>query len=270
MGRMCGRSLRCRQAWSGWSPRWSFDDAWLAFHGRGSAVWDERLYLAPSQGGESRPIARAAFMRGVSWLPDGRGLVYSSSAGSTLPYPPTFNLRVVDIDGADDQQITYGDVSFVEPDVHQSGRLVVCRIRGQSDIWKFPVENSPVENTRNAVQVTRQTGQVQTPSLSPDGSAFGISRTTAVTGTCGVAQADGTRARQITFETDPTNHHRCSKVVSGRRSDCVHHPTRNNATVGGSAGRTRSAQDRRSRHGGVLVQRWTLALLHARSRRSRI
>ena len=252
------------------SPRWSFDDAWLAFHGRGTAVWDERLYLAPSQGGESRPIAHAAFMRGVSWLPDGRGLVYSSSAGSTLPYPPTFNLRVVDIDGTDDQQITYGDVSFVEPDVHRSGRLVVCRIRGQSDIWKFPVESSPVENTRNAVQVTRQTGQVQTPSLSPDGSAFVYLSDNGGHGNLWVAQADGTRARQITFETDPRTTIGVPKWSPAGDLIVFITRARNNATVGGSAGRTRSAQDRRSRNGGVLVQRWTLALLHARSRHPRI
>ena len=55
-----------------------------------------------------------------------------------MPYPPTFNLRVVDMDGSTDTQITSGDVSFVEPDIHASGRLVVCRIRSQSDIWKCP------------------------------------------------------------------------------------------------------------------------------------
>jgi serine/threonine protein kinase len=184
-------------------PRWSFDDAWLAFHARGTSVWDERLYVVPARGGDIRPIARAAFIRGVSWLPGGAGLVYSSSAGSTLPYPPTFNLRVVDVNGTRDVQITSGDVSYVDPDVHQTGRLVVCRIRSESDIWKIPVSGSPIENTRAAVPVTRQTGQVQAPSLSPDGSAFVYLSDNGGHANLWVAQTDGTKARQITFERDP-------------------------------------------------------------------
>jgi serine/threonine protein kinase len=121
------------------APRWSSDDAWLAFHGRGLTIWDELLWIVPARGGDVRSIARATFMRGVAWLPDQAALVYSSSKGSTLPYPPTFNLRIVSMDGSTDTRITSGDVSFVEPDVHASGRLVVCRVRSESDIWKCPV-----------------------------------------------------------------------------------------------------------------------------------
>jgi serine/threonine protein kinase len=184
------------------SPRWSHDDAWLAFHGGGVTVWDDFLCVVPVRGGEPRPIARAAFMRGVAWLPDKASLVYSSSAGSTVPYPPTFNLRVVDFDGSTDTQITSGDVSFAEPDVHQSGRLVVCRLRSESDIWKCPVDASALENTRAAAPVTRQTGQVQTPSVSPDGSELVYLSDNGGHANLWVIRTDGTRARQITFERD--------------------------------------------------------------------
>ena len=184
------------------SPRWSFDDAWLAFHGRGSTVWDERVFLAPAHGGPSRVIARAAYMRGVAWMPDG-GLVYSSSAGSTLPYPPSFNLRRVDGDGSNDVQITFGDLSFVEPDIHAAGRLVACRIRSESDIWKYGVDGTPAENVRDAVRLTRQTGQVQVPSLSPDGSQLVYLSDNGGHANLWVARSDGTNAHQITFERDP-------------------------------------------------------------------
>ena len=185
------------------SPRWSPDDAWLAFQGRGTTVWDEVLWVVPARGGERRPVTRATFMRGVSWLPDGASLVYSSSKGSTMPYPPTFNLRVVNVDGSTDTQITSGDVSFVEPDVHESGRLVVCRIRSESDIWKCPVTGSAVENTQAMTPVTRQTGQVQTPSVSPDGSELVYLSDNGGHANLWVIRTDGTRARQITFERDP-------------------------------------------------------------------
>ena len=185
------------------SPRWSPDDTWLAFHGRGTTVWDEVLWVVPARGGDRLAIARATFLRGVSWLPDGAGLVYSSAKGSTLPYPPTFNLRIVNRDGSTDTQITSGDVSFVEPDVHASGRLVVCRIRSQSDIWKCPVSGSAAENTQAMTPVTRQTGHVQTPSLSPDGSELVYLSDNGGHANLWVIRTDGTRARQITFERNP-------------------------------------------------------------------
>jgi serine/threonine protein kinase len=185
------------------SPRWSPDDAWLAIHGRSQSVWDERLYVVSAHGGESQSVGRASFMRGAAWLPDGRRLVYSSSAGSTLPYPPTFNLHIIDVDGRHDAQITSGDTSFVEPDVHHSGRLVVSRIRSQSDIWRFPTGGSPRDNTSQAVAVTRQTGQVQTPSVSPDGSELVYLSDHGGHANLWVARTDGTRARQVTFERDP-------------------------------------------------------------------
>ena len=185
------------------APRWSPDDSWLAFHGRGLTIWDEVLWIVPAHGGDRRAIARATFMRGVSWLPGHAGLVYSSSKGSTLPYPPTFNLRIVSVDGSTDTQITSGDVSYVEPDVHASGRLVVCRVRSESDIWKCPVTGSAAENTRAMTRVTRQTGQVQTPSVSPDGSELVYLSDNGGHGNLWVIRTDGSRARQITFERDP-------------------------------------------------------------------
>ncbi len=185
------------------SPCWSPDDKWLAFQGLGLTLWDEVLWVVPARGGERKALAHATFMRGVAWLPDGSGLVYSSAAGSTMPYPPTFNLRVVRLDGTGDSQITSGDVSYVEPHVHKSGRLVVSRIRSESDIWKCPVADTAAENTRRMVRVTRQTGQVQAPSLSPDGSELVYLSDNGGHANLWVVRTDGTRARQITFERDP-------------------------------------------------------------------
>ena len=185
------------------SPRWSPDDAWLAIQGRGMTVWEDVLWVFPARGGEPRRLARATFMRGVAWLPSGTGLVYSSSKGSTMPYPPTFNLRIVDIDGSTDTQITFGDVSFIDPDIHASGRLVVCRIRSESDIWKCPVGESPAENMSRTTRVTKQTGQVQTPSVSPDGSELVYLSDNGGHANLWIVRTDGTRARQITFERDP-------------------------------------------------------------------
>ena len=64
---------------------------------------------------------------------------------------------------------------------------------------------SPAENTRNAVRVTRRAGQVQTPSVSPDGSEVVYLPTTEDTATSGSPRPTApVVARQITFERDPS------------------------------------------------------------------
>ena len=89
------------------------------------------------------------------------GLVYSSAQGSTLLYPPIFNLRRIGRrDGRGDCQLTFGDLSYVEPDVHASGKLLTSRMKSQSDIWKFPIDESPLrEHTeRHANYASDRTG----------------------------------------------------------------------------------------------------------------
>jgi serine/threonine protein kinase len=184
------------------SPRWSPDDRFLAFQ-RESLAFATYLEIVPAAGGEPREVARSAWLKGFSWLPDGSGLVYSSSRGSTLLYPPIFNLRTVDHHGRDDRQLTYGDQSFIEPDVHQSGRLLAGRIRAQSDIWKFAVGGSPADNTQRRTRVTRQTGQAQTPSVSPNGAEVAYLSDNGGHGNLWIATMDGSSVRQLTFERDP-------------------------------------------------------------------
>src|SRR5262245_12860352 len=139
-------------------PRWSPDDRWIAYQ-QDNIRFDERVLVVPTApGGEAREIARSADLNGLSWLPSGTGVVYSSSSGSTVLYPPLFNLRAVERDGTRDRQLTFGDVSYVEPDVHMSGLATGSRIRMQSDIWKFPATGTPEDNTRRGVRITYQTG----------------------------------------------------------------------------------------------------------------
>jgi len=184
------------------SVRWSPDDQWIALQRR-NAGFDVRILVVPASGGEPVTVARGSHLGGFAWLPDGSGLVYSSPAGSTVLYPPTFNLRTVARDGSDDRQITSGEVSYSEPDVTASGSVVATRTRIQSDIWRFPVDGSPPENTRAAVRVTRQTGLAQTPSVSPDGTEVAYLSDSGGHGNIWVAKTDGSGTRQITFERDP-------------------------------------------------------------------
>ena len=153
--------------------------------------------------GTRQTVAHSAWLKGFCWLPDGSGLIYSSSQGSTLLYPPVFNLRSVGTDGGGDRQLTFGDQSYVEPDTHHTGWLIANRIRSTSDIWKIPVEGTPAENTRGAIRVTAQTGQVRTPSPSPDDTEVVYLSDEGGHGNLWVARTDGSAVRQLTFEEDP-------------------------------------------------------------------
>jgi Tol biopolymer transport system component len=46
--------------------------------------------------------------------------------------------------------------------------MVATHVDAQYNIWRIPVSGDATENVKKAVQVTRQTGLVQTPSVSPD------------------------------------------------------------------------------------------------------
>jgi len=185
------------------TPRWSPDDRWIAYVRGWAYLFDFVIQVIASEGGEPRDVTHGEMLRGISWLPDGSRLVYSSSSGSTILYPPIFNLRVVGRTGGRDQQLTFGEVSYVEPDVVE-GRLVASRVRIQSDIWRVPVSGSPQQNTKDAVRITHQTGQAQTPSVSPDGKEFVYLSDSGGHGNLWVATTDGSKTRQITFEKDPS------------------------------------------------------------------
>jgi Tol biopolymer transport system component len=184
--------------------RWSPDDRSIAFQRLRHAGFNGWIEVYDLERGELREVASGTLLLlgGLSWLPDGSGFVYGSSSG-TLLYPPTFNLRSVRLDGSDVRQLTFGDQSYVEPDVHASGKLVAGRVTSRSDIWKIPVRGTPVENTRGAVRVTKQTGQVQVPSVSPDDREVVFVSDTGGHTNLWIARTDGSGTRPITFETDP-------------------------------------------------------------------
>ena len=185
------------------SPRWSSDGRAIAFQRRAGTGFGVFIEIVSVATGERREVCFSEWIKGFCWLPDGSGLVYSSSRGSTLLYPPVFNLRTVRYDGHADRALTYGDQSQVEPDMYRDGTLVVCRIRSRSDIWKFPVGRSPAESTRKAVRITRQTGHVQTPTVSPDGTEVAYLSDNGGHGNLWITRTDGTSVRQVTFEQDP-------------------------------------------------------------------
>ena len=186
------------------SPRWSPDDHWIAFEGNRDSAFNHIVYVMDASGGEPKPVVSASNLQGLAWLPNASGLVFASSAGSTMAYPPVYNLRTVAKDGGPSRQLTFGGESYVEPDIAAAGKVFVSRVRMQSDIWRFPAAGSPEDNTRNGVAITRQTGQVQTPSVSPDGKKIVYLSDSGGHANPWVANLGGSSpSRQIYFERDP-------------------------------------------------------------------
>jgi serine/threonine protein kinase len=183
--------------------RWSPDDRSIAIqrwiHGR----FNSRIEVYRLEGSGPLEVVSSALPEGFAWLPDGSGFVYTSSRGSTLLYPPIFNLHAIALGGSDERQLTFGDQSYLEPDVHASGRLVAGRTTSRSDIWKIPVGGTPVENSANAFRVTKQRGHVQVPSASPDDRHVVYISDSGGHTNLWVASTDGASTHPITFETDP-------------------------------------------------------------------
>jgi Tol biopolymer transport system component len=181
-------------------PRWSPDDGSIAYL-HSLENWADDIYVVPSAGGSVRQVTHDnTLMTGLAWLADGSRLLYSSARGSTVLYLPTLHLWQISPAGKDLQQLTFGEAGDENPDVDHDGRIVVSRRHMQFDIWKFPVNGDPAENVRRAVRITHQTGQVQTPTLSPDDRQLAYLSDNGGHGNLWVMELSSGETHQITYE----------------------------------------------------------------------
>lgn len=185
-------------------PRWSPNDKLIAYlHSREN--WADDVYVVRSDGGTPKQVsADNTLMTGLAWLSDGSRILYSSARGDTVIYLPTMHLWTLSIDGGDPQQVTFGEAGDESPDIDRDGRILVSRRHMQFDIWKFPMDGNPTENVRRAVRITHQTGQVQTPTLSPDNRQMAYLSDTGGHGNLWVMDLAKGDTRQITFEKLPS------------------------------------------------------------------
>lgn len=184
--------------------RWSPDDKWLAYtYASGGLNFAVNLLVISKSGGAPRVIADEYYLQGIDWLPDGSGFVVSSARGSLMSYPPAYNLWTIPLDGGPSRQLTFGEFSYEFPDVAGEAQVLVSRVRGQSDVWRFPVTGSALENARAGERVTRQTGLLQTVSVSPDETEIVYLSDAGGHANVWVARTVDGVARPITRETDP-------------------------------------------------------------------
>ncbi|MBV9626141.1 MAG: serine/threonine-protein kinase [Acidobacteria bacterium] len=182
--------------------RWSPNDQKLGFQqGR---TFDYDVYYVAADGGEPRPITRDGNpMSGFAWWPDSSGVVYSSSQGDTVLYLRTMNLWSVGIGGRHLRRLTFGETSYISPDLDAAGNLVASRRRIQFDIWRYPIDGSPAENVRRGTRITHQTGTVETPSAGPGDHELVYLSDSGGHGNLWVLNLETQENRQVTFEHDP-------------------------------------------------------------------
>lgn len=183
-------------------PRWSPDERWIAFQKGDGLRYD--IFVVPASGGTPHKITNERdVIRGLAWLPDSSAVMFASSGGSTVPYLPPMALWTVKLDGTAPRQISPPEAWYEQPDVHGSGLLSAVMMRMHSDLWRIPFEGDAAQNVRDAVQITRQTGQVLTPTSSPDGDEIAFLSDSGGHGNLWVLSLPTGQIRQIMFEDDP-------------------------------------------------------------------
>ena len=183
-------------------PRWSSDGKWVAYQRGDGFRWD--IFAAAVGGGTPRQLTHEnGQIHGLAWLPDSAGLVYSSSRGATMPYLPTLGLWELRLDGGEPRPIVPADVSFLLPDIHQSGAMVASRLQIHFDLWRYPTDGTAVDNVNRAVRITRQTGQVQTPTVGASDREIAFLSDSGGHANLWITSADTGELRQITYERDP-------------------------------------------------------------------
>jgi Tol biopolymer transport system component len=141
-------------------------------------------------------------MRGLSWLPDSRGVVFASARASSFSYLPPLTLWQASLTG-ELRQLTSPETSYEQPDLRPDGRLAVTRVQMKYDIWAYPIDRVTTA-IELGQRLTRQTGQVATAAVSPDGREIAYISDQGGHANIWVAPRDvGAAPRPVTREDDP-------------------------------------------------------------------
>ena len=149
-------------------PRWSPDDGSIAYlHSREN--WADDVYVVASAGGPPRQVTHDnTLMSGLAWLADGSRLVYSSRAWKHRALPSYMHLWLISPSGGDPQQLTFGERGMRIPMSTATGESWSAASTCSSTSGSFRWTAIRRRTCAAAVRITHQTGQVQTPTLSPN------------------------------------------------------------------------------------------------------
>jgi Tol biopolymer transport system component len=181
--------------------KWSPDGRKIAITEEpGGASFNSNLLILDVATRDLRRIESPFYFQGLP-VADSSALIVSSSQGSTMSYPPSYIWRLP-IDGSASSQITFGEPLRI-PGSRLKRPVIASRLKAQSDVWKFPVFGDPAENARRGARITRQTGLIQTVTVSSDESTVAFLSDNGGHANIWTARVADGEMRSVTREADP-------------------------------------------------------------------
>ena len=174
------------------APAWSPDGSQLAF--TSSLSGDPELYVADADGSHLHRITFAAGVNtSAAWNPKtGKQMVFVSDRGGS----PVLYLS--NSDGSNVEKLDMPDMGYViDPAWSPNGQLLAFSWRrpsGNYDIYVMDVVS------RQLVELTKDAGRNERPSWAPDGRHLVFESTRTGTRQIWSMLADGSQARQLTFQ----------------------------------------------------------------------
>ncbi len=164
----------------------------------GDDVLHPRLMIKTLDGGALRPVPGPLWMLlvGYCWAQDGKG-VYVAGSSSWMARPQIWYIGL-----AEDV------VRRVTQDLEEHSQIVLrgdgnalasVRTTVAAQLWHVPVEGTPAENGARAHQITRGTGLMGWPQVSPDGKTVALVSEASGHMDLWAMDVDGSNLRQLTF-----------------------------------------------------------------------
>ncbi len=174
------------------SPAWSPDGSKLMF--MSSMHGDPELFMIDSTGSNLRRITYSAGVdTSPAWNPrTGQRVAFISDRGG-LP-----NLYLMNADGSNVEKLELPDMGYViDPAWAPNGQLLAFSWRRPNGNYDLYVMDTA---SRQIVELTRDAGRNERPSWAPDGRHIIFESTRSGARQIWTMLADGTQARQLTFE----------------------------------------------------------------------
>jgi Tol biopolymer transport system component len=183
----------------GGAPAFSGDGRHMAFirYGQAGGLTGWVLPLTPdlrAAGPPAQVIPEFPFIRDIAWLPDDRGLIFSSSGHLGLSHLQKVVLAPNRLAAAGPRELPFGENGYTLSAVRR-GRLVYSRYERDTNILRLSLTGS---DRSIVVPIAPSTLLEHLPDYSPDGTRIAFSSTRTGAEEIYIANADGSNLKKVT------------------------------------------------------------------------